>query len=118
MKFKIDENLPEESAGYFRSRGFDCHSVFDESISGFPDASIASVCQAEDRILITLDVDFANIMNYPPTDYPGIIVLRLRRQDKVSLMAFLPRVVDLLGREEIAGRLWIMDEGRTRIFGD
>ena len=118
MKFKFDENLPLELGDLLRAEGHDTHSVLDENLRGAADPSIAKVCQAEERILITLDLDFAHIENYPPADYPGIIVLRLARQDRGTVLAIIPRILALLRTEPIAQRLWIVDDSRTRIRGD
>ena len=85
---------------------------------GSADPSIATICQDEQRILITLDLDFANIKTHPPQDYHGIIVLRLARQDRDTVLAIMPRILVLLQAEPIAQRLWIVDETRTRIRGE
>jgi predicted nuclease of predicted toxin-antitoxin system len=42
------------------------------------DAAIAGYAQSHRRTLVTRDFDFADIRNYPPGDYAGIIVLQLR----------------------------------------
>jgi len=118
MKFKLDENLPAEVGVQLRREGHDAHSVFDENLRGGSDLSIAKVCQDEQRILITLDLDFAHLTNYPPHDYPGIIVLRLARQDRAIVLAIIPRILTLLQAEPIAQRLWVVDNSRTRIRGE
>ena len=115
MRFKLDENLPVEATALLRDNGHDVHSIQDEQLVGAVDQSIALACQQEQRTLITLDLDFADIRNYPPSLYSGIIVLRLARQDRHSVIAIIPRILDLLRKETIAQRLWIMDESRTRI---
>jgi predicted nuclease of predicted toxin-antitoxin system len=117
VKFKLDENLPSDVGGLLRAEGHDAHSVLDENLRGAADPSIAKVCQDEARILVTLDLDFAHIRNYPPQDYHGIIVLRLARQDTDTALAIIPRVLALLLTEPIAQRLWIVDDTRTRIRG-
>jgi hypothetical protein len=68
-------------------------------------------------VLVTLDTDFANIQRYPPAQHHGLIVMRLARQDKPYVLAFMPVIVGLLEREVIAGQLWIVEEGRVRIRG-
>ncbi len=118
MKFKFDENLPSDLGAMLRTAGHDAHSVLDENLRGAADPALAQACQAEQRILITLDLDFAHIQNYPPQDYHGIIVLRLSRQDRDTVLAIIPRVLALLQTEPIAQRLWIVDGSRTRIRGE
>ena len=118
MKFKIDENLPSNLGALLRLGGHDADSVADEQLCGAADPVIARICQAECRILITLDLDFAHIRNYPPQDYHGIIVLRLARQDRNTVLALVPRILALFQTERIGQRLWIVDEQWTRIRGD
>ena len=118
MKFKLDENLPLEAAAWLRQQGQDAHSVADEHLEGSPDTGIAAVCRAELRVLITFDLDFSNVLQFPPGDYPGLIVLRLTRQDRDSVLAILPRILELLRTEPVERRLWIVDEKRTRIRGE
>lgn len=117
MRFKFDENLPSDLGDLLRAEGHDAHSVHDEQLRGAADSSIAKVCQEEQRTLITLDLDFADISTYPPQDYHGIIVLRLSRQDRDTVLALMPRVLTLLQSEPVVQRLWIVDETRTRIRG-
>jgi predicted nuclease of predicted toxin-antitoxin system len=115
MKFKIDENLPIEVADIVIRAGHDALTVFDEALIGEIDGAIALVCQQEQRVLLTLDLDFADIHTYPPHHYPGIIVVRSKHQDKWSVMAMVERVVKALEREPITQALWIVDEQRIRI---
>jgi predicted nuclease of predicted toxin-antitoxin system len=116
MKFKVDENLPIEVAVALREAGHDAMSVVDQGLGGRADASVAEVCRREERSLITLDVDFANVQAYPPRDYnPGLVVLRLQRQDKAHVLAVVATVVPLLGEEPLEHPLWIVDESRVRI---
>ena len=117
MRFKFDENLPSDLGDLLRAEGHDAHSVHDEHMRGAADSSIAKVCQEEQRTLITLDLDFADISTYPPQDYHGIIVLRLSRQDRDTVLALMPRILTLLQAEPVTQRLWIVDETRTRIRG-
>jgi hypothetical protein len=39
------------------------------------DQEIVAACQAEQRCLITLDLDFGNPLRFPPWDQSGIAVL-------------------------------------------
>ena len=85
MQFKTDENLPVEAAESLREAGHDVATVIDQRLGGATDSEIAEVCSREHRVLLTLDADFADIRTYPPADYEGIIVLRVRQ--RTSLMS-------------------------------
>ena len=84
MKFKTDENLPIEAATTLREAGFDAETIWDEKLSGADDLVVETTSRNEGRILLTLDLDFANIRAYPPREHPGIIVLRLKRVERCT----------------------------------
>ncbi len=115
MKFKIDENLPVEVANVLSQAGHDALTVFDQDMAGWTDRSIASAIQSERRVLLTLDLDFADIRAYPPRHFQGLIVIRAKRQDKAAVLAIIERVVEVVEREDLNQRLRIVDEQRIRI---
>jgi predicted nuclease of predicted toxin-antitoxin system len=117
MRFKTDENLPVDVVHFLRSEGHDVHSVIDQQLAGHPDADVAKICQAESRVLITLDLDFSDIRLYPPEDYFGIIVLRPALQTISSILRLTARANGLLDSEAVTGRLWIVSEHQVRIRG-
>ena len=114
MKLKIDENLPNECAEILRAAEFEADTVTDERLTGAGDSEIALRSQAEDRVLVTLDMDFANIRAYPPAEYAGIIVLRSKRQDKHAVIALVHRIALALTNRAPAGELWIVEPDRIR----
>ncbi|MEI6071341.1 MAG: DUF5615 family PIN-like protein [Verrucomicrobiae bacterium] len=115
MKFKIDENLPVEVKERLAAHGHDAHTVHEEELIGSQDSVIYQVAQGEDRIIITLDLDFSDIRTYVPSESKGIIVLRMAMQDKDSILQIMDRVILLLSSEKIVGRLWIVGGERVRI---
>jgi predicted nuclease of predicted toxin-antitoxin system len=115
MKFKVDENLPVEAAELLRKAGYDALTIYDEKLAGTRDPKIARICQEENRALITMDTDFADIGAYPPGDYSGFIVLRLKRQDKRYVIGVLSRLIKLIPTERLEQQLWIVDENRIRV---
>ena len=75
-RFKLDENIARDVEALLRDAGHDVHSVFDEHLDGGPDTQLLDACRNEKRILITLDLDFADIRLYPPASHAGVWVLR------------------------------------------
>jgi len=117
MKFKIDENLPVEIATLLEENGYNALTVFQQQLSGKADANIAKACQRERRALVTLDTDFADIRSYPPDEFFGIIILRLKKQDKPYVLSVANRFLKILPNEPLEHHLWIVEERRIRISG-
>ena len=115
MKFKIDENLPIEFAELLQKEGYDASTIYSESLKGAKDPVVIDVCKQEQRVLITLDLDFADIQTYPPQEYSGIIVLRVYKQDKPYLMSFLQKLIPAIATNSPVGQLWSVEEGKIRI---
>ena len=117
MRSKIDENLPMEAAALLQAAGWDCSTVYDEGLNGAEDARISAACRAEERVLFTLDQDFADIRAYPPTDYMGIVVLRPRDPHREAVLQLLRRALRVLERDWSSNRLWIVEPDRIRVRG-
>jgi len=115
MRFKVDESLHVEVADLLRGQGHDALTVFDQGLRGRNDHALADICRTENRVLLSLDLDFSNILMFPPEHYPGLIVLRLRKKGRTAVLHVVTRVMDHLSKEPLAGRLWIVDEHRIRI---
>jgi len=118
VKFKIDENMPVEVAELLRDHGHDAMTVYEQGLAGGSDRRILDVCDAEERILMTLDIDFADIRTYPPQDHFGLIVFRLDRQDKPHVLSAVQKTLAIFAREKVVHTLWLVDENRVRIRGE
>ncbi len=93
MKFKIDENLPIEAAALLVEAGHDAVTLNDQGVGGVEDVELASLCRKEGRAIVTLDLGFGDIRSYPPSEFPGLVVFRLDRQDKPHVIAMGRRFV-------------------------
>lgn len=78
MKFFIDENISPLHARELRAEGYDAVAAVEVGLSGAADERILKFTIKEDRILLTLDADFANVLRFPSESTPGLVRLRLR----------------------------------------
>ncbi len=115
MRFKVDENLPQEITDILREIGYDAFSVRDQKLSGADDTVIISVCKAEQRALITLDTDFLDIRRFPPEEYCGIVVMRLASQDKDHVISVFESNLFHFSLEPLDKCLWVIEEHKLRI---
>jgi predicted nuclease of predicted toxin-antitoxin system len=117
MRAKLDENLPVEAADLLRKAGWECDTVYDEGLAGADDPELAAACQAGARVLFTLDLDFADIRAYPPSEYVGIVVLRPTEPSQRQVLQLVSRVLPVLSAEWTEYRLWIVEPARVRVRG-
>ena len=115
MDFKIDENLPVEVAQLLSQAGHSASTALQEGLGGATDETVSAAMLRENLILVTLDIGFADIRAYPPAEFPGLVVLRLRRQDKLHVLEVFGRVLTRLQDQPIQGKLWIVEERRIRV---
>ncbi|MDP2787376.1 MAG: DUF5615 family PIN-like protein [Pseudomonadota bacterium] len=78
MKIKLDENLPVRLAVALARHGHETDTVIDENLAGFPDEAVWLAAGAEQRFLITQDLDFSDTRKFVPGTHPGILLVRLR----------------------------------------
>lgn len=118
MRAKLDENLGIRTIELIREAGHEVQTVVGEGLGGASDADLIRVSGVEGRVLITLDLDFANVLRFPPTLYAGIVVLRVPHP--IQLAAIHDRARVLLQaaerEEEPTGRLWIVEQDRIREY--
>lgn len=115
LRFKVDNNLPVEVAERLRLAGHAADTAGEEGLAAADDVEIATACLRESRAILSSDTDFPDIRAYPPDQYPGIVVLRLRRQSKPRVLSAIDRLLPLLASERLPGALWIVDETSVRI---
>jgi len=116
VRLKVDENLPAAFAVALRNAGHEADTVRDQKLEGAIDDVVLATCDREARVLVTEDLDFANVVAYPPDQHQGIVVMRTRHQGLGALAAFRRLVLPNLG-STITGRLWIVEDGRVRVHG-
>jgi predicted nuclease of predicted toxin-antitoxin system len=116
VRFLVDASLPRSAAPMLRRLGHDAVDVRDIGTRSATDDVIAAHARSNQLTLITRDFDFADIRNYPPTDYAGIVVLQLPDD------ATAPQIVKLLENfarredwlSQLSGRLAIVEAWRVR----
>jgi predicted nuclease of predicted toxin-antitoxin system len=86
MKFKLDENFGSRSARLFPKNRHQVESVFQERLSGASDHVIFETCIREKRCLLTLDLDFPNVLRFPPHKTPGLAIFRLPKAASLNML--------------------------------
>lgn len=117
MKLKLDENIGNRGRELLVQAGHDVATVAEQNLFSASDSSLVQRCRAEQRGIVTLDLDFSNPLIFDPSDYPGISVLRLpRKPTHRNLLDAIRTLMGALERDTLPGKLWIVEIGRIRIY--
>lgn len=113
MRLKLDENLPTRLGVRLSQRGHDVHTVPDEGLTGAPDARIWQAVCAEDRLLVTQDLDFSDTRRFMPGTHAGVLLVRLREPGADALVAAVDAIADQL--DDWHGCFVVLTETKLRI---
>ena len=116
MRFLVDASLPRSAAGALRALGHEAIDVRDIGLRDARGDVIAAHARRNELALATRDFDFADIRNYPPAEYAGIVVLDLPNH---ATAAHVVKVIEAFARSEewlaqLSGRLAIVESWRVR----
>jgi predicted nuclease of predicted toxin-antitoxin system len=98
MKIKLDENLPDDLVQSLQTLGHDVHTTREEGLAGAADPEIWKAAQADQRFLITQDLDFSDFRKFIPGTHCGLLLLRLRSPSRRLLMS---RVAAIFQQEAV-----------------
>lgn len=112
MKFLIDENVRSEVIQFLRDLGYDVLIV----PSGSSDEEIAKLAKGEGRIILTHDVHFSNILEFPPDEFSGIIRIKIHPPAANLTINALRNLLRKLPPSQINKKLIILEDNgfRTR----
>lgn len=117
MRFLIDADLPRSTVDLVRSFGHEAIDVRDIGLTSAPDERVVLYAKTHSLCLLTGDFDFADIRDYRPEDYAGIVVFvfpdNANRDTILNLIKAFFKEQSVV--EKLSGRLAIAEPGRVRL---
>jgi predicted nuclease of predicted toxin-antitoxin system len=115
MKILLDNCVPRRYSKLLQGWGHQAELLSTHISPASPDPDVIKLATTLDAVLLTVDLDFSNIIDYPPKDFEGIIVMRYAIVDEAKLDTSLKTMLSDLSRDDLRGTLVIVTPQRYRI---
>lgn len=94
--------------------GWDMTTVDEVGLRGGKDPRVLNKAQEMGAVLVTRDLEFGDIRKIPPSDYKGIIVLKMTYRNSNEVHHVLKKMLRELNENEFAGSLFVVDRNKWR----
>ena len=81
MKFLADMGISLRTVTWLRSLGHDVFHLRDRGLQKLPDDEILALALVEQRIILTIDLDFAQLLAVSRKALPSVIIFRLGNEN-------------------------------------
>jgi len=116
MRFLVDECTGPAVAQWLRLQNHDVISVYDE-IRGADDRDVIQKAFGQDRILITNDKDFGELVFFEKKPHKGVILLRLEDERTANKISVIKHLLEKY-QKSIPGSFIVVTETNIRIAGN
>lgn len=93
LKFLVDVNIEKPIINFLIKKGFDIKCVVDID-KKMADYNVCEIANTEQRVLITNDKDFGEIVFFQKRISSGIILLRIKGGDASEKILLLEKLLD------------------------
>ena len=90
-------------------------TVHAERLDGQTDCAVWSAAQAARRFFVTQDLDFLDIRRYTPGTHAGLLLVRLTRPGRETLLQRVVAVFQTENIEEWTGCLVVVTDRKVRV---
>jgi predicted nuclease of predicted toxin-antitoxin system len=81
MQFLADMGISLRTVDWLKDKGYDTVHLRDQGLQRLPDDEILEKAKLENRILLTVDLDFAQLLAISQSALPSVILFRLGNEN-------------------------------------
>lgn len=115
MRFLADAGISPRTVEFLRRSGHDVAHVRDYGMQRSPDREVIDRAQSEDRVVLTFDLDFGELLALGVRERPSAVILRLMDETPGAVN---PRLAAVLAEQSAAldrGALVLVEDSRYRV---
>lgn len=116
MRFLVDQNLSPILVEVLAAVGHDVVHVRSLGLSRAKDEAVMAAAQAYERVLISADTDFGELLARSNADRPSVLLLRRQPSHRaVHIAALIAANLDAVAEDLATGAIVVLDGDRIRI---
>ena len=93
MKFLADMGISPKSVAFLQSMGYDARHLNNEGLNRMADSDILDKARYEERIVLTHDLDFSELLAVSGEEMPSVIIFRVRNMRPERVNYYLNEIV-------------------------
>lgn len=115
MRLLADMGVSLSTVRALRTDGHDAVHLREEGLLRLPDAEILEKARREQRIVLTFDLDFGDLLATGTASFPSVVIFRLRNETPDAVTAHVRSVLTQHDRELEGGAIIIVEDARQRV---
>lgn len=115
MKFLADMGISPGAVQHLRQQGYDAVHLIEQGLGRLPDDAILEKARLEARIVLTHDLDFADLMAASRAELPSVVIFRLSNMTAANVNRYLDLLVQDHAESLDRGAIVSVTEKRIRI---
>ncbi len=117
MRFLADMGISQQVVDWLRVNGHEAVHLRDEGLQRLPNGEIFQKAAREQRIVLTFDLDFGEILAGSGGKTVSAVLFRLRNTRTVFVIQRLDEVLKLSSADLSRGAIVVVEDGRHRVRG-
>ena len=115
MRFLADVGVSMSTVQSLREKGHDAVHLREEHLERLSDKLILEKAKREERVVLTFDLDFGDILAAGVHTLPSVIIFRLHDQTPKSVTPKLVEVLSHCSKDLVAGAIVVVEDTRYRL---
>ena len=115
MRFLADVGVSPLTVNALRQAGYDAVHLVEQGLERLPDSAILHKALLEDRIVLTFDLDFGDLLAIGVSQLPSVIIFRMKRTDPKFVTSRLLLAIEDCNEALKSGALVTVEDGRYRL---
>lgn len=115
MRFLADMSVAARVVEWLRDQGHDAHHLREEGLQRLPDDQIFYKAVAENRIVLTFDLDFGEIVAFSRRQKTSVVLFRLQNTRTPHVIERLQFILQQAEGVLEQGAVIVVEESRFRI---